>query len=82
MGNKGERDMSALEQEIFEKFHQLDRTAQQRLIERLQGETTAFDWDDWMARVNSLQAEVRATHGKEYRVDVVSLLRDIREDEG
>lgn len=73
--------MTALEQEIFEKFQQLDRDTQQRLIERLQGEiSTTFDWNDWIARVHALQSEVRAAHGKDYRVDVVSLLREIRED--
>ena len=72
--------MITLEQEIYEKFQQLDRDTQQRLIERLQGEITSeFDWNDWIERVNALQSEVSAVYGKDYRVDVVSLLREIRE---
>jgi hypothetical protein len=60
----------------------LDKEAQHRLIERLLAEIPAtFDWDDWIARVRSLQSEIRATHGEDYRVDVVGLLREIREDE-
>jgi hypothetical protein len=75
--------MVALEQEIFEKFQQLDRDAQQRLFERLQGEiSTTFDWNDWIARVNVLQSKVGAAQGKDIRVDVVGLLREVRESAG
>jgi hypothetical protein len=75
--------IAALEQEIFEKFQQLDRQAQQRLIERLKGEITSeFDWKDWIARVNALQSKVHATYGKDHRVDVMGLLREIRESAG
>jgi hypothetical protein len=76
------RVMTSLEQEIYEKFQQLDGKARQRMIARLQETVAAaFDWDDWIARVNTLQTEVRATQGHDYRVDVVGLLREIREDE-
>ena len=74
--------MTSLEQEIYEKFRQLSEQAQQRLIARLQ-ESVAdeFDRNDWAARVNALQADVRASRGDDVRIDVVGLLRDIREDE-
>lgn len=74
--------MTSLEQEIYEKFQQLNEQAQQRLIARLQESVASeFDRNDWAARVNALQADVRTSRGDDVRVDVVNLLRDIREDE-
>jgi len=74
--------MSILEQEIIEKFQLLDKEAQQRVLSQLNDSTQDdFDFQGWLARVNELQAEVYATQGKDTSIDVVGILRDIREDE-
>jgi hypothetical protein len=80
--------MSALEREIIEKFHQLDRDAQQRVLELMVQETglaeettaSAFDYDAWFRDVETLRQQMRATHGDKLPpMDVVGLLRDIRD---
>jgi len=75
--------MSALEREIIEKFHQLDRDAQKRVREWIDQETGSedqmFDYDAWFRDVEILRQEILARHGSS--IDVVGMLRDIRDDE-
>ncbi len=73
--------MAAVEQEIVEKFRLLDKDAQQRVLAQLTDQLAAgFDYADWFKRVDGLQGEIRAAQG-DTRIDVVGLLREIREDE-
>jgi hypothetical protein len=73
--------MVALEQEIVEKFRLLDKDAQQR-VRRVLNEHTPerFDLEGWWKRVEAVQAEIRAVKGNT-PMDVVGMLREIREDE-
>ena len=73
--------MSALEQEIIEKFYQLDADSQERVLRRLQQPEREFDWDEWLSNIDKLQEEMRSRHGNLPPVDVVSLLREVREYE-
>ena len=72
--------MAAVEQEIIDKFQLLDKDAQQRVLAQLSDQLAArFDYADWFRRVDSLQADIRAIQGGT-QIDVVGLLREIRED--
>ncbi|MBW4438589.1 MAG: hypothetical protein KME04_15720 [Pleurocapsa minor GSE-CHR-MK-17-07R] len=80
--------MSALEREIMEKFHQLPPAAQARiraLIEQEAGraaEPVAFDYADWSRNVETLRQDIRASHEAVLpAIDVVGMLRDIRDGE-
>lgn len=80
--------MSALEREIMEKFHQLQPAAKQRiraLIEQetvAEGEQAEFDYDGWFRTVETLRQQIRASQGNKLPpVDVVGMLRDIRDGE-
>jgi hypothetical protein len=83
-----EKIMSALEREIIEKFHQLDKDAQKRIRELIDQETgsekraapSAFDYDAWFRDTEKLRQEIRISHGNKLPpMDVVGLLRDIRD---
>jgi hypothetical protein len=82
--------MSTLEREVIEKFHQLDKDAQKRVREMIVQETdltgqvdaSAFDYDAWFRDVESLRQEIRESHGDKLPpIDVVGMLRDIRDGE-
>jgi hypothetical protein len=80
--------MSALEREIMEKFHQLQPAAKQRvraLIEQetaLEVEQVEFDYDGWFHNVETLRQQIRASQSNKLPpVDVVGMLRDIRDGE-
>lgn len=80
--------MSALEREILEKFHQLQPAAKQRVRELIEQEIAAeveqaeFDYDGWFRNVETLRQQIRATQSnKQPPVDVVGMLRDIRDGE-
>jgi hypothetical protein len=77
--------MDALEQEVIEKFHQLDKAAQQRVREVILRATeppAPFDYAAWFRRMEALRSEVQQRRGQELAaVDVVSILRDIRDSE-
>lgn len=82
--------MSALEREVIEKFHQLDKDAQKRVRELIGQETdseeqaaaSTFDYDAWFRDVESLRQEIRESHGNKLPpMDVVGILRDIRDGE-
>lgn len=82
--------MSALEREIIEKFHQLDKDAQQRVQEQIVHEANAveqpvpstFDYDTWVRDMKKLRQQIRESHSNSLPpIDVVGLLRDIRDGE-
>lgn len=74
--------MSALEQEIIEKFHRLEPAAKQRVLETLSLDVqSVFDYDGWWARVETLQASIRARLGEGETVGALSLLDELREEE-
>lgn len=80
--------MSALEREIMEKFHQLQPAARQRIRALIEQATTTeieqdtFDYDGWFRNVETLRQQIRASQGdKLTSVDVVGILRDIRDGE-
>lgn len=74
--------MSALEQEIIEKFHLLEPAAKQRVLDVLTINTqSSFDYDDWWARVEALQMSIRSRLGEGETVGALSLLDELREEE-
>lgn len=78
--------MTTLEQELIEKFRQLDKDAQQRvraMIEdevRLESEPATFDYAGWWAEVEALQAEIQARLGDNETVGALDLLEELREE--
>jgi hypothetical protein len=83
--------MSALEREIIEKFQQLQPAAKQRvraLIEQEiaseveQADMTAFDYAAWFSNVEAVRQQIHTSHGDKLpAIDVVGMLRDIRDGE-
>jgi hypothetical protein len=74
--------MSALEQEIIEKFRLLEPAAKQRVLDTLTvNAQSSFDYDEWWARVEALQANIRLRLGKGETVGALSLLDELREEE-
>ena len=77
--------MNTLEQEIIEKFRQLDQEARQRvraLIVEQDADAAVFDFDTWAAEVESIRQQIRASHGDQFpKTSVVDILRDIRDGE-
>ena len=81
--------MQSLEYELIEKFRLLDKEAQKRvraLIEQetdiQQGGESGFDYDAWFRDVEDLRQEMQTRHGGRLpTINVVSLLRDIRNGE-
>lgn len=75
--------MSTLEREIMEKFHQLQPAAKQRIRTLIEQETASevevFDYDVWFRDVEALRQQIRASNLPS--LDVVGILRDIREGE-
>ena len=76
--------MSALEQIILEKVHQLDVQQQQQLLDFLEQlehqQSAAFDYQAWQARVDAIHDQILARHGQNYNIDVQGLLDEVRED--
>jgi hypothetical protein len=75
--------MSALEQEIIEKFYQLDVAAQERVRSQLippRPAPESFRADLWWARVEALQAQMAARIGHQGTVGALSLLEELREE--
>jgi hypothetical protein len=67
--------MSALEQEIIEKFHRLGTDAKQRVLQTLAHEMhSPFDYDVWWAEVEALQTDIRARLGETATIGALSLL--------
>jgi hypothetical protein len=77
--------MNTLEQEIIEKFRQLDQEAKQRiralLIEQ-KADVAVFDFDAWTAEVETIRQQIHVAHGEQFpEISVVDILRDIRDGE-
>jgi hypothetical protein len=73
--------MSALEQEIVEKFQQLDTSAKQRVLAHLERAVqSSFNYANWWAEVEALQNELRARLGEQATIGALSLLDDLREE--
>lgn len=77
--------MTVLEQEIIERVRGLDESRKRQVLDYIdQLEETPkpkFDFADWLSRVEAVQAEMRAEYGDDYRIDVVGMLREIRNEE-
>jgi hypothetical protein len=83
--------MSALEHEIMEKFHQLQLAAKQRVLALIeqevdsevnQADASEFDYAEWFQTIEALRQQIRTSHGDKLpRMDVVGMLRDIRDGE-
>ncbi|MBK8024111.1 MAG: hypothetical protein IPK19_22440 [Chloroflexi bacterium] len=74
--------MTTREQEIIEKFHDLEPDAKQRVLQSLQLDIQAsFDYAGWWARVDSLQADLRDRLGNDATTDALTLLDELREEE-
>ena len=73
--------MHVIEQEIIEKFQQLDPEAKQRILHALSDSIRrSFDYDKWWDEVNTLQAEIRNRLGANATIDAISLLDELREE--
>lgn len=74
--------MSVLEQEIIEKFQLLEPAAKQRVLDRLNiEEQYSFDYAEWWAQVEALQASIRLALGDDKTVGALTLLDQLREEE-
>ncbi len=77
--------MNILEQEIIEKFRQLDQEARQRvraLIVEQEADAAVFDFDTWATEVETIRQQIRARHGDQFpEISIVDILRDIRDGE-
>lgn len=82
--------MATLEQEVLEKFNQLDPVAKQRVKRKIQDEDfttddrsgTHFDFEKWLARVAEIRERVRLRNGGVFpKMDVVQMLREIRDED-
>lgn len=77
--------MNMLEREVVEKFNLLDKEAQQRVRHAIMAMPESathetFDYEAWFAETKAIREEIRAANGGQ-SVDVVGLLRDIRDGE-
>jgi hypothetical protein len=81
--------MSALEQEIIEKFHKLQPAAKQRVLALIQREVaedkvdaSEFDYAAWFSRVEAIRQEIYSSPAnKQAPIDAVGMLREIRDGE-
>lgn len=83
--------MATLEQEVLEKYQQLDPAAKQRVKRKIQEESTKvptqdsqrFDYVAWLDRLDELHEQVQRNHGGVFpKVDTVQMLREVRDEEG
>lgn len=73
--------MNVLEQEIIDKFQQLEPDARQRVLQKLTDTAqSSFDYDGWWAEVEALQADIRSRIGETGTVGALSLLDELREE--
>ena len=73
--------MSALEKEIIERITGLDEGHQQQVLAYIRSlDTAEFSFDDWLKRVQGLRAAQQASRGSDFRVDIQSLLDEVREE--
>lgn len=73
--------MSALEQEIVDRFDQLDKDGKQRMLRLLNERVETFDWDAWFSRVDKLRETMHQERGDAPFVDATTMLRQMRNGE-
>jgi len=80
--------MATLEEEVLEKFGQLDPAAKQRVrialdsgqIHQVNQSDEVFDFDAWIARVEKIREQIRQENGGVFpQMDVVQMLHEIRD---
>ncbi len=74
--------MSALEQAILQGISHLDEEKQKQVLAFVQSleKSQIFSYEEWLKQVRELRAEQQAAFGKTHRVDVQSLLDEVREE--
>jgi len=73
--------MTVLEREIIQKFRQLDTPAKKRVLEALTGDLQlSFDYAEWWAEVEKVQASIRSRLGDQATVGALALLDELREE--
>jgi hypothetical protein len=74
--------MSALEQEIWDRFFRLDHDSQVKLVNALRQatETPPISTEEWLKWTDQFNARLRAKYGDDYSVGVQSILDEIREE--
>lgn len=76
--------MTTMEQEVVEKYYQLDRNAKARVRAQIEQTTTEalqepFDWEAWFKEVDAIREQMRVENGGTFpQIDVVQMLREIR----
>lgn len=82
--------MATLEQEVLEKYRQLDPKAKQRVRRVINHEIesdsvaagSGFDFDKWYADLEEIHEKIRQDHGGVFpKIDTVQLLREVRDEE-
>lgn len=78
----------SIEQEILDKFRQLDKASQQRVqalidAEMVQAESAhTFDYEAWFQKMEAVRDEIKGAHAGVFPpIAVVDMLRDIRDGE-
>jgi mRNA-degrading endonuclease RelE of RelBE toxin-antitoxin system len=73
--------MSVLEKEIIERVEKLDEENQRQVLAFIRSlDKPDFSLERWVKRVQALRAEQQAGREAGYRVDVQSLLDEVREE--
>lgn len=76
--------MGVLEQEIFEKFRQLDDETKLRLAQELMQEAhhaqKKLSLGEWIEKSEAFREEFRRNHGNDYRVGIQEILDEVREE--
>ena len=75
--------MSALEQEIIDKFRLLDKEAQQQVLNVLSSEVTTLEpmtWDEWLAWARDFRRQTAKLHPEGFAFNSVDLLNEAREE--
>lgn len=75
----------AIEQEILEKFRQLDHATKKRILHTMPDLVEldqTFDYLAWQADVDRLQADIRARFGDKATVGALALLDELRRFDG
>lgn len=75
--------MSALEQEIWQKLHLLDRAAKERIFDSLKQEledSPAITLEEWLEKAEAFSAELRTKYGERYFFNSQAMLDELREE--
>jgi hypothetical protein len=73
--------MSDLDQVIMDRIQKLDDSKKIKLLEMIDEiDQAVFDFNRWIQRVRDSRAELLASYGADFTVDVQALLDDVREE--